>query len=372
MLKVKNNLINFSVKKNKYFYKDLNFQSKSRKVIKFKILSSIINEKYYSIIDYGSSCGDLYFYLKNKPLQYFGYEVNKKSFRIAKKKFSQKKNVYFYNSRKIKYKSDYIICSKLFSIKELSLNKEFYFFFKRKIKLFINNSYKGFSVVFNWDIYNDGFIRKDIFFLKIKNILSLIPKKKFRIEIIKDKKKNLFYILATRIENSSKVFVCNTRGTNIKCLIPELRNHNCLLIIFDNIKLSNLILKNKIKTVHIYTKKNKHTFNANLYLVLKKIKSIKKIFVFSRFLIFNKNLKLHKDKFINLHYSLLPKYKGLHGMRNSVVSKDKYIGCTLHYINKEIDSGKIIKQKMILNRGNKHLKMKKIFNLGVNLIKSNL
>jgi hypothetical protein len=73
MFKVEDYLINFYKKKHKYFYKDLNWPSKSRQLSEFKILSSIIKDRYYSITDYGSGYGDLYFYLKNKPLQYFGY-----------------------------------------------------------------------------------------------------------------------------------------------------------------------------------------------------------------------------------------------------------------------------------------------------------
>jgi hypothetical protein len=180
---------------------------------------SIIKEKYYSITDYGSGYGDLYSYLKNKPLQYFGYEINKKFYLRAKKIFSKKKNVYFYNAENIKYKSDYIICSGLFSIKGLSSNKDFYIFLKKIIKLFINNSYKGFSANFHWDVCNKNFRKKHIFYSNIKNILSLIPKDKFNIKIIKNKKKYVFYIFVTRLQNSPNIFVCNTKGTNIKYLI---------------------------------------------------------------------------------------------------------------------------------------------------------
>jgi len=372
MFKVEDYLINFYKKKHKYFYSDLNWPSKSRQISEFKILSSIIKDKYYSITDYGSGYGNLYSYLKNKPLQYFGYEINKDFFSKSKKNFKKKKNILFYNSSNIKNKTDYIICSGIFSIKGLCSNKQFYNFLKKIIKSFINNSYKGFSANFHWDICNKNMRKNHIFYSNIKSILKLIPKKIFKIKIIKNRKKKVFYILATRIKNSQNIFVCNTKGTNIKYLIPELKNNNCLLIIFNNIRLANLTLKNKINTIFYYDKKNKSLFNKYLYSTLKEIKHIKRIFIFSRYLISNQNLELKKNKFINLHYSLLPKYKGLQGMRNSIESSDKYIGCTLHYINKEIDSGKIISQKKFLNNGRDYLKKKKIFYLGLSLVKSNL
>ena len=47
---------------------------------------------------------------------------------------------------------------------------------------------------------------------------------------------------------------------------------------------------------------------------------------------------------INVHPSLLPKYKGLHAVEQAMESGDKMTGCTVHYVNEEYDEGKIIKQ----------------------------
>ena len=47
---------------------------------------------------------------------------------------------------------------------------------------------------------------------------------------------------------------------------------------------------------------------------------------------------------INVHPSLLPKYKGLHAVEQAMESGDKITGCTVHYVNEELDSGEIIKQ----------------------------
>ena len=49
-------------------------------------------------------------------------------------------------------------------------------------------------------------------------------------------------------------------------------------------------------------------------------------------------------RIINLHPSLLPKYKGLHAVEQAMESGDKITGCTVHYVNEELDSGEIIKQ----------------------------
>ena len=54
-----------------------------------------------------------------------------------------------------------------------------------------------------------------------------------------------------------------------------------------------------------------------------------------------------KGKIINIHPSLLPKYKGLNTFSRVLKSKDKYTGCTVHYVNEKLDSGKIILKKKV-------------------------
>jgi formyltetrahydrofolate-dependent phosphoribosylglycinamide formyltransferase len=47
---------------------------------------------------------------------------------------------------------------------------------------------------------------------------------------------------------------------------------------------------------------------------------------------------------INVHPSLLPKYKGLHAVEQAIDSGDAVSGCTVHYVNEELDGGEIILQ----------------------------
>ena len=58
-------------------------------------------------------------------------------------------------------------------------------------------------------------------------------------------------------------------------------------------------------------------------------------------------IKKFDDKIINIHPSLLPKYKGLNTHEKAIKNKDKFSGCTVHFVNKKLDSGKIIMQKKI-------------------------
>tara|TARA_B100000963_G_scaffold147403_1_gene128305 strand:+ start:106 stop:690 length:585 start_codon:yes stop_codon:yes gene_type:complete len=52
-------------------------------------------------------------------------------------------------------------------------------------------------------------------------------------------------------------------------------------------------------------------------------------------------------KILNIHPSLLPKYKGLNTHEKAIKNKDKYSGCTIHFVNSKLDSGKIILQKKV-------------------------
>ena len=58
-------------------------------------------------------------------------------------------------------------------------------------------------------------------------------------------------------------------------------------------------------------------------------------------------IKNFDGKIINIHPSLLPKYKGLNTHYRAIKNKDNFAGCTVHYVTAKLDSGKIILQKKI-------------------------
>lgn len=57
--------------------------------------------------------------------------------------------------------------------------------------------------------------------------------------------------------------------------------------------------------------------------------------------------RLWPNRILNIHPSLLPKYKGLHTHARALESGDKLHGCTVHYVNEELDGGAIIAQSQI-------------------------
>ena len=64
--------------------------------------------------------------------------------------------------------------------------------------------------------------------------------------------------------------------------------------------------------------------------------------------ILSKNfIRKFDGQIINIHPSLLPKYKGLNTHQKAITNKDKFAGCTVHFVTEKLDSGKIILQKQI-------------------------
>ena len=54
-----------------------------------------------------------------------------------------------------------------------------------------------------------------------------------------------------------------------------------------------------------------------------------------------------KGQILNIHPSLLPKYKGLNTHERAIKNKERYSGCTVHFVSAKLDSGKIIIQKKV-------------------------
>ena len=77
--------------------------------------------------------------------------------------------------------------------------------------------------------------------------------------------------------------------------------------------------------------------------------------------IISKNfLRLFKKNIINIHPSLLPKFKGLNTFKRILEEKEVKTGCTVHYVNEKLDSGKIIlKKRVSINKDDSPKKLKK-------------
>ena len=158
--------------------------------------------------------------------------------------------------------------------------------------------------------------------------------------------------LSTGTKNiNTAVFISGT-GSNLKSLIK-----------FSNLKKSPI----SIKMIISNNPKSKGLTFAKIYKIRKKIfnfskqaktekeilellkkKKINLICLAGFMRILSKNfIQSFKGQILNIHPSLLPKYKGLNTHERAITNKDRYSGCTVHFVSAKLDSGKIIIQKKV-------------------------
>ena len=149
---------------------------------------------------------------------------------------------------------------------------------------------------------------------------------------------------------NTSVFISG-KGTNLKNLIKFSKTNN------SPIKISIVISNNKRAYGIKYAKKNKIKIKIIDFSKKREINDLLKILKFNNirliclagFLkILSKDfIKSFKGKIINIHPSLLPKYKGLNTHERVLENNEKFTGCSVHFVNEKLDGGKIILQKKI-------------------------
>jgi len=147
------------------------------------------------------------------------------------------------------------------------------------------------------------------------------------------------------------VFISGT-GSNFKNLIKFSNKKNSPIkieLVISNIKSAQGLryaIQNKIEK-KIYNFKNLKLTEKKILKILNK-KKIKLICLAGFMKILSKNfIRKFNGKIVNIHTSLLPKFKGLNTNRRVLKKKEKFSGCTVHFVTSKLDSGKIILQKKV-------------------------
>ncbi len=150
------------------------------------------------------------------------------------------------------------------------------------------------------------------------------------------------------VKKNTCIFISGT-GTNLNNLISKSRSYNfpitIKLVICNNKDAygTHYAKRNSIPLLLINTKKK--SFENDILLHLKKYK-ISFICLAGFMKILSKNfIKSFGKKIINIHPSLLPKFKGLNTFSRIIKNKEAKTGCTVHFVNENLDAGKIITQK---------------------------
>ena len=157
------------------------------------------------------------------------------------------------------------------------------------------------------------------------------------------------------VKKKTCIFISG-KGSNLKNLIIKSRDVNfpikISLIISNKKKAFGVSYAKKYKIPYIFINTNYRLYDNLILLYLKKYK-ISFICLAGYMKIISKNLiKHYKNKIINIHPSLLPKFKGLNTFTRMIKSKELKAGCTVHYVNEELDTGSNIIQKFFFINSN--------------------
>ena len=135
--------------------------------------------------------------------------------------------------------------------------------------------------------------------------------------------------------------MCSGNGTNFQNIVTnQLCNHHEVVLMIHNTKKCGAIKRaTKYGIPHVRIPHKNEDDMIKLFEVYQV-----DLIILAGYMRVLKNPSSFPCPIINVHPSLLPKHKGLHAVEQAIESGDKVTGCTVHYVNEELDSGQIIKQ----------------------------
>tara|TARA_B100001057_G_scaffold175501_1_gene176166 strand:+ start:2040 stop:2603 length:564 start_codon:yes stop_codon:yes gene_type:complete len=165
------------------------------------------------------------------------------------------------------------------------------------------------------------------------------------------------------VKKKTCVFISG-QGSNLRNLIHYSRDSNfpikISLVISDNKKAKGIMYAKKFKIPYIFINTKIKNYENKIILNLKKHKISFICLAGYMKIISNKLIKNYKKKIINIHPSLLPKFKGLNTFSRILKNKEVKTGCTVHYVNEKLDSGsRIIQKSFFINSKDNELILKK-------------
>ena len=141
-------------------------------------------------------------------------------------------------------------------------------------------------------------------------------------------------------------------GSNLKSLYSYSKKKTSpidIKIVVTNNKNAKGLIFSKIKKIRSFTinYSNKNYAEKKIELIVKKNKIDLICLAGFMKILSRKFIKSFKGKILNIHPSLLPKYKGLNTHKRVIKNNEKFSGCTVHFVNEKLDSGKIVLQKKV-------------------------
>tara|TARA_B100001939_G_C16859110_1_gene580991 strand:- start:51 stop:632 length:582 start_codon:yes stop_codon:yes gene_type:complete len=150
------------------------------------------------------------------------------------------------------------------------------------------------------------------------------------------------------VKKNACVFISG-KGTNLKNLIDKSRDSSfpikIKLVISNNINALGIKIARKNSITYKIINTKLRNYETNLINILK-FNKISLICLAGYMKILPKRLiRKFENKVINIHPSLLPKFKGLNTYSKIIKRREVKTGCSVHFVNEKLDDGKIIIQK---------------------------
>ena len=135
--------------------------------------------------------------------------------------------------------------------------------------------------------------------------------------------------------------MCSGNGTNFQNIItnPNCNHHEVVLMIHNTKKCGAIARAARYGIPHVRVAHKDEDQMIKLFEAYRV-----DLIILAGYMRVLKNPSAFPCPIINVHPSLLPKYKGLHAVEQAMESGDSVTGCTVHYVNEELDGGEIIMQ----------------------------
>ncbi len=138
--------------------------------------------------------------------------------------------------------------------------------------------------------------------------------------------------------------MCSGNGTNFENIVRTCKGDEVVIMIHNKEKCGAAKRADKLGIPHTYID------NKNEELIIDVMRAWKvDLIVLAGWMriVTSKFIDSFPDRIINIHPSLLPKYKGLNVVQRALDAGDEQTGCTVHYVTEELDSGAIIHQAIV-------------------------
>ena len=136
--------------------------------------------------------------------------------------------------------------------------------------------------------------------------------------------------------------MCSGNGSNFENIVHSCPEHEVVIMVYNKKKAKAKKRADRLGISSCYTKDEDeiialfHAYEIDMIVMAGWMRVVSKKFC-----------NEFAGRIINLHPSLLPKYKGLHAVEQAFKSGDDVTGCTVHFVTEELDSGKIIRQQEV-------------------------